>query len=317
MEGTQGRKCGLPITRRKNNAQLSQQAKANLSNCFCWLNIISDLKEVYSRSDKKYFKFKLAFITLTLSDVQKHSDKFIKDNMLEPFLYWLRKYKNCKSYIWKAEVQNNGNIHFHITINKFVHWKNIRAKWNSLLAKNGYCKVYQDGTNDKGNAATEIKAVKTEKKLRQYIVGYFSKKDLFKKEWEQDKKIKRFSCSSSCELNGHYYMKQNFRQIQCSNGMVREYKREVEGRIWSASYNLNQTAILIGDNIPGYYSADYALNHEDLCDVEYFDWHKVHKYKKPIAKFLSVDIRNELKERIKQLKKDDNQQLYFEVESLN
>ena len=56
----------------------------------------------------------MKFITLTLSDVQAHTDDSIKEHMLQPFLYWLQRYYNC-SYVWKAETQINGNIHFHIT----------------------------------------------------------------------------------------------------------------------------------------------------------------------------------------------------------
>lgn len=303
-------------TVRKCNAILSQKAKQNLRNCFQWLQIISNLKIVYSKKEKMSFKFKLAFITLTLSDVQKHSDEYIKNHMLEPFLKWMGRSHQANSYIWKAEVQNNGNIHFHITTNKFIHWKSIRAKWNKILSNHGYCKVYQDGTNDKGNAATDIKAVKNEKQITGYIVNYVSKKDVFKKSKEAGDNKNTYIISETCSINNHYYTKENFRQIECCDGTVREYKRQIHGRIWSASTNLNQSALVISELNGNYDSAHYVIHHPSLADVKDYDYHKVHIFKKKVFKFFSLSIRDEFKAKIDKLIIDDVKQTRITIDSI-
>jgi hypothetical protein len=161
----------------KQNGNMSKKAKSNFRQCFNWLMLISNIKTVYNRKENKYFQFRINFITLTLPSIQKHSDNFIKDKMLQPFLRWLSRSHHCNSYIWKAEAQQNGNIHFHITTNKFIHWKSIRSNWNKILSEHGYCKYYQDGTNDKGDSATQIKAVKSLRSIESYMMKYMCKNE--------------------------------------------------------------------------------------------------------------------------------------------
>ena len=66
------------------------------------------------------FKFKLNLITLTLPSKQnEHSDNEIKHRALNNFFTQLRTKHNLVNYVWKAEKQKNGNIHFHIITDKF------------------------------------------------------------------------------------------------------------------------------------------------------------------------------------------------------
>jgi hypothetical protein len=229
---------------------MSDRSARRLGSALNWMILFSTEKKVHSIKEKRDFKFRIGFITLTLSDTQKHTDHEIKQHMLAPFLKWLERSHNCQSYIWKAESQDNGNIHFHITVNQFVHWKSIRAKWNRLLANHGYCKVFQDGTNDKGNAATQIKAVKTMKGIVSYMQSYITKKDVFK----FDKRKKTFILSETCPLDDGYYTKTNYRQMHCSDGKSREYKRQIEGKNWSTSHNLAKINCFIDQEADGYFS---------------------------------------------------------------
>lgn len=186
LEGKENRKPPSAFSSKSEIQSVKSQTR--LKNAINWMLLFADKKRVYSkegRENKKTgklqhnFYFKLAFITLTLSDRQQHSDQFIKEHMLQPFLYWLTRYYDA-CYVWKAESQLNGNIHFHITIDTYVNWKSIRSKWNKLLSKHGYCKVLQDGSNDKGDAATQIKSVLNDQKCANDIGGYMSKKDRIK-----------------------------------------------------------------------------------------------------------------------------------------
>ena len=60
------------------------------------------------------------FVTLTLSYGQIQNDKFIKRNMLMRFIEKIKKDKGVQNYIWRAEPQINGNIHFHIIMESFI-----------------------------------------------------------------------------------------------------------------------------------------------------------------------------------------------------
>src|SRR4030065_2491656 len=54
----------------------------------------------------------LNFLTLTLPSAQVHDDKFIKRRIFQPFMERLQRVDFCKPFIWRAEMQKNGNIHF-------------------------------------------------------------------------------------------------------------------------------------------------------------------------------------------------------------
>jgi hypothetical protein len=104
------------------------------------------------------------FVTLTLPATQKHSDLEIKEKVLKPFLKWLTQrgdkiYKNGKYsgqqkgfgvnvYFWRAEPQMNGNIHFHLIIDRFIPWERIRNQWNLCCEYLGYVTDYSNNMKD-------------------------------------------------------------------------------------------------------------------------------------------------------------------------
>ena len=45
-------------------------------------------------------------------------------------------------YVWRAEKQINGNIHFHILTNVFIPHSTLRKKWNRIQDKLGYVTAY-------------------------------------------------------------------------------------------------------------------------------------------------------------------------------
>lgn len=87
---------------------------------------------------------KISFVTLTLSAKQFHSDNYIKAKMLNQFISELRLLIHDFNYIWRAEKQANGNIHFHLLIGSFVPWIKIRDIWNRIQKKEGYVQKYHD-----------------------------------------------------------------------------------------------------------------------------------------------------------------------------
>jgi len=109
------------------------------------INLIID-----TASPKKYrlsptspeFTFDVNFITLTLPSTQVHSDTVIKHDCMNPFLVaWRGRDKDLR-YVWRAEKQANGNIHFHILSNSFYHYKNLREDWNRIIERLGYVDAY-------------------------------------------------------------------------------------------------------------------------------------------------------------------------------
>jgi hypothetical protein len=179
----------------KPKTEIPTESKKKIRNALNNLYAISDIKRVYQRSTKKSFSFRLNFITLTLSSPQKHDDKFIKLKLLEPFLKWMQYNHNLNSYIWKAETQKNGNIHFHITTNIFIHYKAIRNKWNQLQSTYKYIPDRYTMYEEDVPNSTDVHSVRNAKQCIGYMQKYMTKSEPDKRQvngqiWNCSKNLK-------------------------------------------------------------------------------------------------------------------------------
>ena len=84
------------------------------------------------------------FITLTLPAEQQESDQFVTKNILGHFLDRCRKLSLLSNYVWRAEKQKNGNIHYHILTDSYAYYNSFRRIWYLSLRKFGYMSRYQD-----------------------------------------------------------------------------------------------------------------------------------------------------------------------------
>lgn len=90
------------------------------------------------------YKWKLNFITLTLPCSQRSfSDYDCKRFLLAPMIQDLKRKYNVSAYVWKAETQVNGNIHFHLTTNTYIPHDDLRKRWNHILNRWGFIEQYR------------------------------------------------------------------------------------------------------------------------------------------------------------------------------
>lgn len=169
---------------------------------------------------KPYINFRLNFVTLTLQSPQIHSDKEIHTKVFAEFIKkW--KYKNNKLlYVYKAEAQDNGNLHYHLTTNSFICHKKLRKWWNKACNSLGY----MDRCSVENPNSTDVHAIKNVQDIAAYLSSYVAKKDLIKsslKEWIKDKKRSLLFVKS----------KENW----CVLKHVSMCKRQVEIKAWDAS----------------------------------------------------------------------------------
>lgn len=158
-------------------SKLSANSKRKLERKLDWLLALT-ARHTGNVADRDYvLRNNCAVITLTLSDLQYHSDKYIKRQMLNIFLTELRKEYLNVSYIWKAEAQESGNIHFHIIVNQFVCHEWVREKWNKIQNDNGYIKKYNHENDKKKYPSTEAKGCQNVHDVRSYLLKYVSKTD--------------------------------------------------------------------------------------------------------------------------------------------
>lgn len=162
----------------KNRGEISADQSARIRYAVRLMYWSSKWKSGYDKKTKKNFKWRLNMLTLTLSDQQKHSDKWIRKHMLEPFLRILRNYFGVKKYVWKAEIQVRGVIHFHVTTDQFIPWQSIREEWNRIQFINGYLSDFEKKHHHTNPNSTDVKAIKNDRQLSDYLGKYIAKKEM-------------------------------------------------------------------------------------------------------------------------------------------
>lgn len=207
-------------TSTKTNNVLSKKARQRLACAIELLTAAAQTKRLWWKDEARYVSFKLNFVTLTLPSNQVHTDTEILNNVFQPFIRWWRDKNPNLLYVWKAETQDNGRLHFHVTTNSFIHWRTLRKAWNRHCEKLGY--VSRSGLDSPNS--TDVHAVKNIKDLCAYLSSYVLKKDVYKAN------LKRYHRRFSKQLKS--LPESEFR-------LPRKYlsslKRKVTCKLWDAS----------------------------------------------------------------------------------
>lgn len=169
---------------------LSANASRKLKNVIRWLIASSEWKHTYEKKHKGKVPWKINMITLTFHE------NMIDDNLARQLLSkWLEmaKYRwEMHLYIWKAEPQSRGAIHFHISTNTYIPHTEVKYTWNRLLKKHGL--------NEMHDNSTDVHAVINCKSHENYLSDYF----LNDKKHEGRRKIKGklWGCSHALSQAG-------------------------------------------------------------------------------------------------------------------
>lgn len=155
---------------------LSPSAKKKLIKAINLLVAISEPKKAIHFDTQKEFMFRVNFITLTLPAPQGSiSDKELKQKCLKQWLEYWKDRLPCMSYVWRAERQKNGNLHFHLVTDRYIHYKQIRESWNRCLAPTGLIQAFKEKNGHEHPNSTDVHAVKHVRNLGAYIAKYMSK----------------------------------------------------------------------------------------------------------------------------------------------
>jgi hypothetical protein len=146
------------------NGYMSKSTKSKVKTLIDTLIFLSQLPEASRQTMNKSLGYKqqacyLTFVTLTLpadqvrDEAGEFDDKRAKEQLLRPFLERLKNRFGVKSFVWVAEPQEAGNIHFHLLIDKYINnTKNseneaesqlLTKAWNEILNRNGYIEAYR------------------------------------------------------------------------------------------------------------------------------------------------------------------------------
>ena len=124
---------------------------------------------------------KLVFFTLTLSSIQYQSDKKVKELLLKPFFRKASVVFGLKNYVWKAESQKNGNIHFHCIADVYIDKEALTRLWNAMQAKFSYIDEFEKKYNHRNPPSTEIRVVQNESQMFDYLEKYICKDEDYRR----------------------------------------------------------------------------------------------------------------------------------------
>lgn len=159
---------------------ISNKAANRIAQAVNVLHALSKPKRIYIPEINKTVKANTTLITLTLPAKQLHTDQYIKKHALNNFLQFLRDKYNMKAYIWRAETQKNGNIHFHIQTNIVAHFKILQSVWNRILEPLGYIDRFETKHGHRNPNTTDIHGVHKVKNLAAYLAKYLTKANEFR-----------------------------------------------------------------------------------------------------------------------------------------
>ena len=211
-----------------NHNRLSANATKKLQKSIRYLLYTASPKRAYNNKLNKEFWFKVNFVTLTLSSTQIHSDQIIKSQLLNQFLIEAKKKWNLNEYVWKAELQENGNVHFHILSDTFIPYNELRNCWNRIQNKLGYVDRFTQSKGKKNPNSTDIHSLKKINNVAQYVSKYMSK---------NDKKRKSTILKEKHANSNPPYIYNHTLSINCRKELA---KITSLGRIWGCSTRLTQ-----------------------------------------------------------------------------
>ena len=107
----------------KKSVNLSENSKRLLKQSIMGMYMLATPRTIKVNSKKFIYNFRTSFITVTLPAIQEHSDVEIKA-CLNLFLNNIRHHFKVKNYVWKAELQKNENIHFHLIFDIIITQRN-------------------------------------------------------------------------------------------------------------------------------------------------------------------------------------------------
>lgn len=125
--------------------------------------------------------FRLSFITLTISNPQRVDVKQ-GHSALKVWLQHFRRTPSKKaiseqlsSYVWKCELQERGQLHYHVTCSSFLHWAEIQRVWNGIQMTRGWIHDFSAKYGHTNPNSTDVHSVYKVRDVQAYLSKYLAK----------------------------------------------------------------------------------------------------------------------------------------------
>jgi hypothetical protein len=165
------------LRKNKPSGLITRQARSKVRKILdTWLSSI-ELYNSLQLNKNEVREHNPVFITLTLCAQQRHSDEYIKRSMLSQFLIKLSNNHGISNWFWRAEKQKNGNIHFHIIIDKYIPFVKLNKYWFDILEKEGYLAKFFEKFGHKNPPSVNVVGCSNVSDFLDYVIKYCTKNE--------------------------------------------------------------------------------------------------------------------------------------------
>jgi hypothetical protein len=207
------------------DGKLSKVSQKKLSRAITYIDALSKETKQYLPNRTLPINFKLSFITLTLSSKQAHTDQYLRRHLLTDFFVRAKVKWNLQHYVWRAEKQKNGNVHFHIISDCFIPHQELKVLWNNLQAKLGYIDEFQKRYGHRQPNSTDVHSLKFVRNITNYLIKY-----LVKNEQNKGLEGRLYGTSKSLEnLKGAKDDIDSFTSVELNNLAINKKVRKIKG----------------------------------------------------------------------------------------
>lgn len=109
------------------------------------------------------------FVTLTIAQKQNLSVSECYKKLLSKWLRYMKSKQGMTDYVWKAEYQKRGQVHYHVAVDKFIDWRVVRWKWNQLQRRERMLDDFAKKYGHFNPNSTDIHAMKSVVNCLDYI----------------------------------------------------------------------------------------------------------------------------------------------------
>lgn len=159
------------IQKHQYGGRVSAGAKKRLTRAIVLLCESTQERKIYNEITNRNFKHRMSFITLTITTTERNlSGKEAYKLLLRPFLQWLRRQQKVTTYIWKAELQKRGQIHYHLTTPSYINCHRLKNAWNKFQQKAGLLEEWYQKKHHYNPNSTDIREVRKIKDVAAYMI---------------------------------------------------------------------------------------------------------------------------------------------------
>lgn len=163
------------LTRGDYNGFLSTKTKSQLREKLCnWLLAGRIFRKSAQRKAKVTAPY-YTFATLTLPAKQAHSDNELKRQALNHLIILLQRRYKVVNYFWRAEPQGNGNLHFHLILDRYIPNASLQRHWNGCLSPLGYIERFRRVHGHSQPPSTHVVKLTGKDSAVKYLSKYLSK----------------------------------------------------------------------------------------------------------------------------------------------